>query len=101
MARKALIENNEHRARLIKRYAAKRAELKAILKDSTTSDENFYKAQRQLTELPRNSSPTRIRNRCNISGRPRSYSRRFGLSRICLRELGLSGKLPGVRMSSW
>jgi small subunit ribosomal protein S14 len=101
MAKTSSIERNLKRQRLVKKYAARRAELKAILADSKTTDEQFYQAQRALTELPRNSSPIRVRNRCAITGRPRAFIRRYGLSRITFRELALNGKIPGVTKSSW
>lgn len=101
MATKANIQRNLKRQRLTEKYAAKRAELKAILLNPDTSDEDFFAAQRKLAKLPRNSSKVRIRNRCNLTGRPRAYIRRFGLSRITFRELALSGKIPGVTKSSW
>jgi len=101
MATKASIERNLKRQRLVEKYAAQRAELKAILANPETSDEDFFAAQRKLSKLPRNSSPVRVRNRCNLTGRSRAYIRRFGLSRITFRELALSGKLPGVTKASW
>ena len=101
MAKKSTIERNKKRERLVKKYAAKRAELKAILKNPETSDEDFFKAQRELTLLPRNSSATRLRNRCAITGRPRAFMRKFGVSRLTFRELALEGKAPGVVKSSW
>ena len=86
---------------MVAKFAAKRAELKKILSDPNTTDEEFYAAQRKLTRLPRNSSKVRVRNRCNITGRPRAYMGRFGLSRITFRELALAGRIPGVTKSSW
>ena len=83
------------------KYAAKKEELKKILKNPNTTDEEFFAAQRKLCKLPRNASKIRIRNRCSITGRPRGYIRKFGLSRITFRELALDGKLPGVTKSSW
>ena len=73
----------------------------ATLLNPATTDEEFYAAQKKLQKLPRNSSPTRIRNRCSLSGRPRAYNRKFGVSRIQFRELALAGKIPGVVKSSW
>ena len=87
--------------RLIEKYSGKRKQLKAILADPETSDEDFYKAQAKLTKLPKNSSPIRARNRCSVTGRPRAFIRRFGLSRITFRELASQGKIPGVTKSSW
>ena len=101
MAKKSAIERNKKRIKLVEKYAPKRAELKKILSSPESTDEDFYIAQRQLAELPRNSSPVRIRNRCNVTGRPRSYFRKFGVSRITLRELASYGKIPGVTKSSW
>ena len=101
MASWAKIAGNEKRKRLVAKYAAERRELKAILSDPTRTDEEQAEARRRLMRLPRNSSPTRVRNRCGVTGRSRGYYRKFGLSRIALRELALSGELPGVRKSSW
>jgi len=101
MAKKSMIERNNKRLRLVQQFAAKRLELKSIMADPSVSDEDFYTAQRKLTKLPRNASPVRLRNRCNITGRPRAYIRKFGLSRLTFRELALQGKIPGVTKSSW
>ena len=101
MAKKSSIERNKNRERLVKKYAAKRAELKRIMMDPSTSDEDFYAAQRKLTKLPRNSSKIRLHNRCSVSGRSRAYIRKFGLSRMSFRELALDGKIPGITKSSW
>jgi small subunit ribosomal protein S14 len=101
MAKKSMIERNKKRERLVQKFAAKRAELKRVMVDPNTSDEEFYAAQRKLTKLPRNSSKIRLRNRCSISGRSRAYIRKFGLSRMSFRELASQGKLPGVTKSSW
>ena len=101
MAKVSAIQRNLKRERLIAKYAAKRAALKAALKNPETSDEDFYKAQAKLAKLPRNSSPIRARNRCSVTGRPRAYIRKFGLSRLTFRELASSGKIPGVTKSSW
>jgi len=101
MAKISAIHRNKKRERLIAKYADKRAELKAILANPETSDEEFYKAQAKLTKLPKNSSPIRARNRCSVTGRPRAYIRKFGLSRITFRELASQGKIPGVTKSSW
>ena len=101
MPKTSAIERNQKRIKLAAKYAAKRAELKAILANPATTDEQFYAAQRKLQKLPRNSSPVRIRNRCSLSGRPRAYNRKFGVSRIAFRELALAGKIPGVVKSSW
>lgn len=101
MAKRSAINRNLKRQRLVEKYAAKRKELKAVLSNPETSDEEFFKAQRKLAELPRNSSPVRVRNRCMITGRPRAYIRKYGLSRLTFRELALEGKIPGVTKSSW
>jgi len=101
MAKKSSIQRNLKRQRLVAKYAAKKAELKKILDDPNTSDEEFFKAQKQLCKLPRNASKIRLRNRCSITGRARAYIRKFGISRITFRELALDGKLPGVTKSSW
>jgi small subunit ribosomal protein S14 len=101
MAKKAMIERNKKRERMVAQYAAKRAELKRILSDPATTDEEFYAAQRKLTKLPKNSSPIRLRNRCSVTGRPRAYLRKYGVSRITFRELATQGKIPGVTKSSW
>lgn len=101
MPKTSAIERNKKRQRLSDKFAAKRAELKAILVNPATTDEAFHATQKQLQKLPRNSSRTRVRNRCSLSGRPRGFNRRFGVSRITLRELALSGKIPGVTKSSW
>jgi small subunit ribosomal protein S14 len=101
MAKKSMIEKNNKRVRMVAKFAAKRAELKQILSNPETTDEAFYAAQRKLTKLPRNSSPVRVRNRCSITGRPRAYLRKYGVSRITFRELASEGKIPGVTKSSW
>jgi small subunit ribosomal protein S14 len=101
MASWAKIVGNEKKRRLVAKYADRRRALKAILADPTQSDAEQAEARRQLARLPRNSSPTRVRNRCGVTGRSRGYFRKFGLSRIALRELALRGQLPGVRKSSW
>ncbi|MDC3132485.1 30S ribosomal protein S14 [Opitutae bacterium] len=101
MAKKSAIQRDLKRRRLIAKFAIKRSELKAILANPETTDEEFYKAQAKLNNLPKNSSPIRSRNRCSITGRPRAHIRKFGLSRITFRELASKGKLPGVTKSSW
>jgi small subunit ribosomal protein S14 len=101
MPKTSAIERNKKRVKLAAKFAAKRAELKASLLNPETTDDEFYAAQKKLQKLPRNSSPTRIRNRCSLSGRPRAYIRKFGVSRITFRELALNGKIPGVVKSSW
>ncbi|MEN9661692.1 MAG: ribosomal protein [Verrucomicrobiota bacterium] len=101
MPKTSAIERNKKRIKLADKYRAKRTELKAILVSPTTTDEQFFAAQKNLQKLPRNSAPSRIRNRCSMSGRPRGYKRKFGVSRIQFRELALAGKIPGVTKSSW
>lgn len=101
MAKKSAIARNKKRERMVAKYAEKRANLKAIMANPESTDEEFYEAQRKLCKLPRNSSPIRIKNRCNVTGRPRAYIRRYGLSRLTFRELALEGKIPGVTKSSW
>jgi small subunit ribosomal protein S14 len=101
MPKTSAIERNKKRINLAAKYAVKRAELKAVLINAATTNEEFHATQKKLQKLPRNSSPTRIRNRCSMSGRPRAYIRKFGVSRITFRELALAGKIPGVTKSSW
>jgi len=101
MPKTSAIERNKKREALVEKYKAKRAELKAILANPASSDEDFFAAQKKLAKLPRNSSPVRVNNRCKLSGRPRAYIRKYGVSRIQFRELALSGKIPGVTKSSW
>ncbi len=101
MASQCKIAKNVRQERLIEMYREQRAELKAIWLDSDRSPEDREHAIRQLRKLPRDSSPTRYRNRCNITGRPRGYYRKFGISRIGLRDLALRGELPGVIKASW
>jgi small subunit ribosomal protein S14 len=101
MPKTSAIQRNKKRQRLSAKFAPKRAELKAILKNPATADEAFFAAQKKLQQLPRNSSPTRIRNRCSLSGRPRGFKRKYGVSRLTFRELALAGKIPGVTKSSW
>jgi small subunit ribosomal protein S14 len=101
MAKKSMIEKNKRRERLSKQFAAKRARLKAIANDKSLPMEDRFAARLKLAELPRNSSPTRIRNRCEITGRPRATYRKFKLSRIALRDLASTGQIPGVVKSSW
>lgn len=101
MPKTSVIHRNLKRQKLAVKFAAKRAELKATLLNPETPDEDFFAAQKKLQKLPRNSAPTRIKNRCSLSGRPRAYIRKFGVSRITFRELALAGKIPGVIKSSW
>jgi small subunit ribosomal protein S14 len=101
MAKKSSIQKNENRRRLVARLAAKRKQLKADARDESKTLEERFQAQLKLAELPRNSSAVRIRNRCEVSGRPRGYYRKLKMSRIALRELGSSGMIPGLVKSSW
>ena len=101
MAKLSSINKNERRKRLAKKYAGKFARLKAIANDQNLSDEDRFLARLKLAELPRNANPTRIRNRCEVTGRPRAYYRKFRMSRVSLRELANQGLIPGVVKSSW
>ena len=101
MPKTSAIERTKKSIRLVEKHAAKRAELKAILANPATTDEEFFAAQKKLAKLPRNSSAVRIRNRCSMSGRPRGFKRKYGVSRLTFRELALAGKIPGVTKSSW
>ena len=101
MAKESAIEKNQRRAKLVKKYAGKRARLKEIIADRTVSDEERFQAVIKLAELPRNGAKTRLRNRCQITGRPRANYRKFGMSRISLRKLASEGMIPGVVKSSW
>lgn len=101
MAKKSMIERETRRAKLVEKYAAKRAKLKAIIVDENSSDEERLAAVAKLAALPRDSSPSRLRNRCAITGRPRGYYRKFGLARNKLRESTMSGEIPGLRKASW
>jgi small subunit ribosomal protein S14 len=101
MAKTSSIDKNRKRTALVKRLAPKRARLKAIAEDKSLAPEDRFNARLKLAEMPRNSSSTRIRNRCELSGRPRAYYRKFKLSRLALRELASAGQIPGMVKSSW
>jgi small subunit ribosomal protein S14 len=101
MAKKSSIEKNQRRTKMSKAMAPRRARLKALARDRDAAPEDRFEAQLKLARMPRNSSATRIRNRCALSGRPRGYYRKFGLSRIAVRELASSGQIPGMVKSSW
>jgi small subunit ribosomal protein S14 len=101
MAKKSAIEKNTRRAKLARQIAARRLRLKTAARDREAAPEDRFAAQLRLAELPRNGSPTRVRNRCALTGRPRGYYRKFRLSRIALRELAASGQIPGMVKSSW
>ena len=101
MAKLSLINREKKREDLVAKFAAKRAELQAIVDDAAKSFEERYEARLKIQQMPRNSSPTRLRNRCAITGRPRGTFRRFGLSRSKIRELAFRGEIPVVTKSSW
>jgi len=101
MAKKSAIEKNNKRKAMAERYAAKREQLKAAAMDENLSLEERFKARIKLAQMPRNSAPSRVRNRCEVTGRPRGYYRKLKMSRIALRELGLRGQVPGLVKSSW
>lgn len=101
MAKKSAIEKNNKRKAMADRFAAKRAKLKAAAMDENLSLEERFKARLKLAGLPRNSAPSRVRNRCEVTGRPRAYYRKLKMSRIALRELGSRGQVPGLVKSSW
>lgn len=101
MAKVCMIEREKKRKKLVEQYADKRAKLKAVIKDQTVPAEERFQATMALAKLPRNSSKVRKRNRCSVTGRPRSYYRKMSLSRIALRDLASRGELPGVMKSSW
>ena len=101
MAKKSCIIKNEKRKEVVKQYAHQRANLKEVIRNPASSFEERMEAQRGLQAMPRNASPSRVRNRCLISGRTRGFLRRFGMSRIDFRLLALRGGIPGVRKSSW
>jgi small subunit ribosomal protein S14 len=101
MAKTSAVEKNRKRARMAKKFAARRARLKAIAEDRSLPAEECFAARLKLAELPRNSAPVRIRNRCELTGRPRGYYRKFKISRISLRDLASQGQIPGMTKSSW
>ena len=101
MAKKSAIEKNSRRRRMAKQFSGRRARLKTIANDKSKPIEERFAATLKLAKLPRNSSPTRIRNRCEVTGRPRGFYRKHRLSRIALRELGSKGLIPGLVKSSW
>ena len=101
MAKKSAIEKNNRRKRLVKKYAGKRERLLAVANDESRTMEERFEARLKLAELPRNSAKNRVRNRCEITGRPRAVYRKLGMSRIALRELGSQGLIPGLVKSSW
>ena len=101
MAKTSAVERNKKREKLVKRYAGKRARLKAIAENMSLSPEDRFAARLKLAEIPRNASPTRVHNRCAITGRPRAYYRKLKMSRIALRQLASTGQIPGMVKASW
>ncbi|MCE2482727.1 MAG: 30S ribosomal protein S14 [Alphaproteobacteria bacterium] len=101
MAKTSAIHRNRKRRRLSARYQAKRARLKAVAADQSLPQEERFSARLKLAEMPRNSAPVRVRNRCELTGRARGYYRKLKMSRIALRELSSSGQIPGMIKSSW
>jgi small subunit ribosomal protein S14 len=101
MAKKSMIQREIKRSRTVARYAAKRAELKEIIRSPKFSDEEKQMAQDKLQKMPRDASPVRMRNRCAITGRPHGYYRKFGLGRNKLRESAMKGEIPGLSKASW
>jgi len=101
VAKLALIEREKKRAKLVAKFAPKRAALKAIIDDQEKSEEERYLARLELQQLPRNANPTRQRNRCAITGRPRGTFRKFGLARNKIREIAFKGEIPGLTKASW
>ena len=101
MAKKSMIMRQRHREKAVKRYAKKRGELKELIRNPRTSDDDKAEAQKQLQLLPRDANPVRLRNRCALTGRPHGFYRKFGLSRTKLRETTMRGEIPGLRKASW
>ena len=101
MAKKSSVVKNIRRQKIVDRYANKRKELKAIIKSTKTSFEEKKLAFLKIEKMPKDSNPIRVRNRCNLTGRPRGYYRKFGLSRIALREMAHKGIIPGITKASW
>ena len=101
MAKLSSINKNERRKKLVKKYAGKYARLKAMAADESLDESERLIARLKMAEIPRNANPTRVRNRCTTTGRPRGYYRKFGLNRIELRDLGNKGLIPGLTKSSW
>ncbi len=101
MAKKSAIEKNNKRRKVVARYAERRAALKAMVRDKSVSLEERFNAQLKLNQLPRDASPVRVRNRCEVTGRPRAFYRKLKMSRISLRNLGNQGQVPGMVKSSW
>ena len=101
MAKKSSVEKNNRRRKMSKQFSARRAKLKAVARDKTIAMEDRFAATLKLAEMPRNSSQTRVRNRCEMTGRPRAYYRKLRMSRLALRDLGSKGLIPGLVKSSW
>ena len=101
MAKKSSIAKNERRKKLVEKYSEKRQELQSLVKNPKSSPEAILEARNEIAKLPRNSNPVRVRNRCQVTGRPHGYIRYFGLSRIAFREMAHAGHLPGVKKASW
>ena len=101
MAKKSSINKNEKRKAMVKRYAPKLAKLRAMANDQSLDETERLMARLKMSTLPRNANPTRVRNRCAVTGRPRAYYRKFGLARVMLRDLAVRGMIPGVTKSSW
>jgi len=101
MAKKSAVNKNERRRKLVQRYAAKYRRLKAAANDENATETDRLIARLKMAQIPRNANPTRVRNRCEITGRPRAYYRKFRLARVMLRDLAVRGQLPGVIKSSW
>ncbi len=101
MAKLALINREEKRRKLVAKFSAKRAELNKVINDQSLSEEDRYAARLKLQALPRNANPTRQRNRCAITGRPRGVFRKFGLGRLKLRDIAMKGEIPGLTKASW
>jgi small subunit ribosomal protein S14 len=101
VAKTSLIEREKKRERLVAKFAARRAELNTVINDQSRSEEERYQARLKLQQLPRNANPTRLRNRCELTGRPRGTFRKFGLARNKLREIAMRGEIPGMTKASW
>lgn len=101
MAKLSLINREQKRRKLVEKYAAKRAELMALIGDAKRSDEERFEARQKLQALPKNASPVRLRNRCQLTGRPRGVFRKFGLGRSKLRDFAMRGEVPGMTKASW
>ena len=101
MAKKSSIEKNRHRREMVAKFAPRRKALQEVANDHSRPMEERFEARLKLAEMPRNSAPTRLRNRCEVTGRPRAFYRKLGMSRIALRELGSQGLIPGLVKSSW